>query len=567
MQKISNISFKGIEQKHPPKNNGNISNQMGKELGVQALPVGDRSLAINPSLPSDFLNDGDILRYKKVQNDWAVRLAKRLNIPVENVLARLPEIEPGDTKTMLKTGRLGYFNPNINMAEINPIREMANLFGGDDSKIVHESTHGFFHNLRRAWAKLFTDAQLYLEAANVVLNKMYQGENGLIIKELTLEIIDGKQVLVPDVMDAPILSKEERGALVNTINTLKLEHLDTSICKLNDAGRAFVRETLIPQLNVYSKQISNVTENKEDKICEKMTNYIDAFFERRNLLVDNLIAPSMHDLEKNLSTPLSETEKNMARNSLYGLLSTQEGNFMQQSDQSGVLDNSAKSYFMSFEELLARNEESIYRFANIKQKIIDIEAKGLKPSGAILQEQKIVESNLSLLKLVKELDKIDKQIIGAEKSPEKLAELEEIKHQAIELNSNANIEKFENYVDDSEILKGNVNSQEDYLRLIEEKIPPELKEEFEKYSSDSKKLDSLLQSFNKLSSPENLLTETPENMNLKTQFETIMQKIKKIAPECDLIGIPKQFYNSEEEFLRVNEKIFECTKKWARRLL
>ena len=35
MQKISSISFKGIEQKQISENNVNVSNPIGKELGVQ----------------------------------------------------------------------------------------------------------------------------------------------------------------------------------------------------------------------------------------------------------------------------------------------------------------------------------------------------------------------------------------------------------------------------------------------------------------------------------------------------------------------------------------------------
>ena len=54
MQKISSISFKGIEQKQVPENKVSVSNPIGKELGVQALPICDKSLAIT-SLPSDFL--------------------------------------------------------------------------------------------------------------------------------------------------------------------------------------------------------------------------------------------------------------------------------------------------------------------------------------------------------------------------------------------------------------------------------------------------------------------------------------------------------------------------------
>src|SRR5574344_738046 len=384
MQKISNISFKGIEQKQVPENNVNVSNPIGKELGVQALPVGDKSLAINPSLPSDFLGEADFARYKKVQKEWAESMSKRLGVPVENILARLPEIKPGDVKTMLECFNSGEFSYANNTVNINPIREIANLAGGEDATIVHESTHGYFYNIRRAYARQLPPEQLYQELANIVATKMLQGEHGPILKCFQSSTVNGQVVWTPELMNAPLLSAKERTALLNTLNSLQVEHIDPNTAKLNDAGKAFVKENLWPHLTDYSKHIITEPEKKDEKICKKMVDYIDSFFTRRNLLINNLVSPECIDLEKNIQTPLTETERNMARNSLDGLLSTQEGNFAKMQDSLGILDNSSKSYFTSSEEIIARKEENIYRLGKVNQKIKDIEAKGVKPAENLL---------------------------------------------------------------------------------------------------------------------------------------------------------------------------------------
>lgn|GEM_PF-6488643 len=562
----NNIYFKGIEQ--IPNNNQITSpaNPIRIELGEKALPVCDKSLAIKPIIPSELINESDITRYKAVQKNWAESLSQKAGIPVKNIMSRLPEVKPGDAKAMTMMSRLGQFEAIRNIIEINPIREMANLFGGDESKIIHELTHGFFHNVRRAYAKQIPLEQLWGEAANIVGTRMLQGEHGLIIKEFKTNIVDGQTILTPELMIVPSLSAKERTATLNTLNSLQLAHIDPNTAKLNDAGIGFIRETLLPHLTDYSQQVLAKSEEKNNKICEKMVNYIDSFFTRRNLLIGILTSPANADLEENLQTPLTEIEQNMARNSFNGLLSTQEGNYIIQQDSLGISANSAKSYFMSYEELVAREEESIYRLEKVNKKITGIESKGLKPSEKLIQERNIAETNLKLLNLTRELDNLEKQIIGSEKNPEKLIEISKVKQDMIAISEDmAKFNGIYEYINLNE-LKFDVKTEEDFIKIVEEKVPSELRKDCAEFFDKSRKIGLLISKLNELDSPEKLLADTPENSTLKSQFDNLMTKIREISPECDVLGIPKQFFRREAEFLKTNEKVIQCVQKWAKRI-
>ncbi|MEI8128857.1 MAG: hypothetical protein WCG95_04485 [bacterium] len=567
MQKISSISFKGIEQNQTPKNNVNISNPIEKELGVQALPVGDKSLAINPSLPSDLLGEADLVRYKNIQSEWAQSMSKRLGVPVENILARLPEAKTGDVKTMLATSHLGQFKSSKNTIEINPIRELVNLAGGDDAKIVHESTHGFYHNLRRAYARQLPPEQLYQELANIVVTRMRQGEHGQIINSFQSSNVNGQTVWTPKLMTAPSLSAQERTVLLNTLNFLQVEHLDLNTAKLNDAGKTFVKENLLPYLTDYSKHVIAEPEKKDEKICKKMVDYLDSFFTRRNLLIAHLTSPEWIDVEKNIQTPLTQTEQNMARNSLDGLLSTQEGNYITQQDSLGISDNSLKSYFTSYEEIIARKEENIHRLGKVNQKIKDIKAKGVTPSANLLLEKQTAETNLKLLSLTRELDAVEKQIIGSEINPEKILEIGRIKQEMKSLvDANKKIKDISKYIDFNEV-KRNVKTEEDFVRMVEGKVPTELKKDCASFVETLKKLELLNQQINQLDSPEKLLADTAENITLRSQFDNLMAKIRELSIKCDLIGMPRQFFNSDADCMKVNEQAIQCLQKWAKQIL
>lgn len=192
MVEISGISFKGIGQNQAPVGAENTPTPEFKELGVQALPPGDKSLAINPSLPSDFLGDADLERYKKIQVELAESLSKRWCIPVENLLARIPEIEIGDKIEMVDNRpAVAEFAHKSNRCRINPVREIADFNSGDGPKIVHESVHGIEHNLKQAYVQQMSLPQLYQESANTVAKKMLQGEHGLIINGLQASNVNG----------------------------------------------------------------------------------------------------------------------------------------------------------------------------------------------------------------------------------------------------------------------------------------------------------------------------------------------------------------------------------------
>lgn len=568
MRIISNISFKGIIQESPNKIGTVAQEQPLQELGEAPLPSCDKSLAINPSLPSERLGEADLARFKRVQTEWAGMIAKNLEIPVENVLARLPEVRLVDAKKMLTGSVLAAFRPDQNIIEIADVRELANAYGKDEVVIIHESTHGFFHNVRRAWAKSLAPEQLYQATTGIVFAKMLQGEHDPVLQSFEVNNVDGNITYTPVIMNPPLLSKEERVALTNTINSLQAEHIDQKAAKLNEAGKKFIQETLLPQLKDYPKHTIAEPDKVDDVILEKMTDYINALFTRKNLLLGHLIAPDVPDLEKNLQTPLTEVEQIMAKGSLIGLLSTHEGNIAHTKDSMGFFHGALKAYFMSHEELTAREEENAYRLEIVRPKIRDIEARNLTPEATLLQEQRVAENNIKLIHLVRELDAVEKQIVGADKSAEKMTELNRLKQElgiCGEEHHKLNSSIFP-YIDPNKI-KFLVKTEEEYIRFIEESVPPELKPTCTTFFDMSKKLAILLEKLNELSPPEKLLAETPENTALKAQFDTLMQRIRTLVPECDLSSIPKQFYSSTEDFLKVNGKVIACCEKWAKILL
>lgn len=129
-------------------------------------------------------------------------------------------------------------------------------------------------------------------------------------------------------MEVPPLSAKERELIFQVVKDQYLEPASgPNSAKLNDAGKEFVRKTLLPQLDEYSKSFNGISK-AEDKACNNIIDYINSLFARKDLLISNLTASEYADLEKNLKIPLSNSEKIMTENSIEGFLSTQEGNVL-----------------------------------------------------------------------------------------------------------------------------------------------------------------------------------------------------------------------------------------------
>lgn len=526
MLKISSISFKGIDKKQPVSIDTSSVDSNYRELGEGALPVGNRSLTVNPAPPSDFLDETDLEKYRNVQREWAGSVAKKFGIPLDNVLVRLPEIRLGDARQMINmnTHTFAEFSQFENVVNVIPVREIANLHGGADVKVVHESLHGFLHNLRRAWAKRFTIAQLYEGVTNMVANKMLKGEHGLIIKGFPNGFIDDPNIeFKREVMYAPTLSKEERKELVRTIYSLQPEHLDTKKLKLTEAGRDFVRTTLLPKLTVYSQCVADPS---EDKRLKGLTDYMEAIFPRRDLLFCGLGSPYRRDLERSIQTPLTKVEEELVSMTLDSLLACEEETYISQFDSSGLhmlYDTSVKAYFMSYEEIVARCEENLYRRAKVQEKIAGAIGKGLIPGANLLEEQRVVANNLTLLNQARLLGIAEEQMIAADKDPQKMREINSVR------------DKITQYMEGSK-----------KMRLSE--------------------MWGLIDEMNNLDSPEKLLAETPENAKLTRDYYTILKTIRALATECDLMSIPEQFFSSKEDFIRAGKKNEECIAGCFRRL-
>lgn len=569
MQKISNISFKGIEQK-PLDTAPSVSVPIEThELGEKALPIGDKSLAIDPVLPNEFLGEADLKRYKKVQLAWAESFSKRTGISVENILARLPEVQFGDAKSMLQSQAIGQFDDNQNVIEITPIKEWANVFGGDESKIVHETTHGYFHNLRRAFAHSLNDEQQYVEAASAVVNKVLHGENDPVIHVFDNVNVNGQDILMPQFIKPPRLSKPEREAFVDTLNLLRNEHFNPDTGKLNEYGIKHIKETLIPRLTTYSHHFADEPAKQEEAMLDKMVSYTDSFYTRRNFLLNIIKWQNTPDLDGNFEKALTDKEKVYAKNTLNGLLSTQEGNYLRSLDPNGFMDSFSKAYFMSFEERRAREEESIFRHQNINKEIAKREKQGLRPLASQLKEQQVVKNNLKFLYLTQKLETIEKELASAKKSPEKIAELNNSLTELRELmtSNSSKLEKINGYINPEELAKIDLSNEEEFLKFIDRSVPVGLKDEAVEYINISRKIGTLVQQQNQLGKVENLLAETPENTALKSQFDAIMTKMKGLAKDCDLMGIPRQFYGSDKDLLEAVSEMSKLYLKWVRRIL
>lgn len=570
MQKISNISFKGIEQK-PLDTTPSVSVPIEtQELGEKALPMGDKSLAIDPVLPNEFLGEADLKRYKKVQLAWAESLSKRTGIPIENILARLPEVQFGDAKSMLQLRALGCFAGYNNNLSIIPIKELANSLGSDESKVVHESVHGYFYNLLRAHTHGLNEEQINGIAAKAVFDKILKGEQEPIIQDFQTINTNGQDVSMPVFSTSPALSKKEIEAFEDNICLLKMEHFHPESGQLNDQGASLIREKLIPKLTQYSKYFEGTPSEKENSMVKSMVDYTNSFFNRRNFL-RNIITKSDSDidLEVNIGKKLTEKEIAYVESVMNGLLSTSEGNFLRsisaQMDPNDILGISSKSYFLSFEEMFARKEESIYRHQKINREIAQRTKQGLKPLEAQLKEQRTVKSNLRLLHLAQKLDTVEKEMVLADKKPELM--IQRHKHmqefEVLHAKIREKTERLRSYINQEELSK--LTTEQDLANYIEKKFPVELRIDATELFRENAKLFILGQTKPKFL-VEDLLAQIPENIKIVTQRKALMDEIRQFAPKCDLLGIPKEFYSSKEEFVKALVEVQKLVEKWGQRI-
>lgn len=481
---------------------------------------------------TEFINDADIARYYKVQKQWAQSLADRIGIPVEQIMARLPKIKTFGAEEALKMSFLAGFDPNENVIKANPIKELLNAHGGGDEPLIaHENMHAYYHNLRRAYAAQIPQEQLYQECGNIVLQRMLNGEHSQIIKGVIQKEVNGKPIISLEMMHVPFLSQAERQAVINAICSLQASHIDCNTAQLNSDGRKFIEETLIPHLHDYSKTFDGKPEEVTKKASKQMLDYINSFFARRNFLFGTLKSPGTVDLPGNLETLLSEKEINMARNSLNEFLPLQEKTLYFTTAKE-VGPQAPKEYFMSLEETIAREEENIFRHNKVNQQIEAHRKNGFNPPESLLKEQQTAETNLRILSLTSQLKKVEEQMASAPKEPAKVSRFFKVKQGKEE--------------------------------TFEEK-PASFEQQVFKPHPMKRKHKKLRHKYNKLSKPENILADTPENNELRKQSHAIITEIKKLARGSD-IDMPPSFV------MRKDYKDFSARKsgqifaKWARRL-
>lgn len=529
MQKISSISFRGIKQSQKSKNNANIASPIEKERGTEALPVCGKSLAVKPLPSKKFLDETDLVRYKKVQEEWAKSFSQRYNVPFENVIARLPEIkiltvdkDKRHLKDNIESFVLGGFSFNDDTIEINPVRKITNLYGGDEGRIVHETVHGYFHHLRRDYIEHFTETERNKIVSAIINEKMLDGEMGYTLR------INENNPEATKVIEIPILSTKERKALVNFITTLNgKEYLDQKLWRLNEKGKKLLKEKLLPKLTDYSKTFSPTTEVGDDRLCEKIEEYIDATFCRRGLIVGEF---KIGKPRENLL--LTKIEQEMASESIEQLPELFEGSYLASNSK---LPGYIEAYFMSTEELLARKESSIFRLERVNQKIKDMEAKGIKPSKILLKEQKIQQSNIRLIELVEAISVIEKQMIASEKQTEIIKKIN------TKRNRGAKKLKVKNADELSEFLK----TKKGWTKIVA-----------------NKKVEILWGTVR----PERLLTDTNRNGDLKEIFEDLIKQIKAISVKSDLTAIPKRFtkLNLKRIMRKIKDRVIFAY--WRKRL-
>lgn len=579
MHGINGVSPTGIESKLQQKVDGSspVSNPINTapspvDTALSAdmrggVPLCDKSLAVNPTLSSEYLlNEKDLKRYNgPVRRKIAEIISEEQGVPVEHIMARLPEVKFGDAEAMLKVNEMG--NSFLNFIQINPMRKMTGLCGGGDSHAAHEFSHTYNKNNVIAYVKELELSQndiINISLKNVI-EKMRNGEHYPIIKEYHVEKDSkGNLIYIFKKMDPPPLNANERNSLIDVLKLLKEEHIDITPdqIKLNDAGRAFVKEALFPQLEEYKKLFSGSPEKVEEKMLKKIGDYIDTLHIRKSFIYECL-NPECCSLEESLKTPLEGLEPKAAEKYIANILSLEEGN---------NLNSSIEQYFMLNDEIIARRRQTVFRQRDLDQKMADIRNLGLEPGETLLKEQQTLKNNLKLLELTEELADIEEQIISAPKNPEKLKEIIKMKEELEAIYKNPEFTEIQKYINE---LNEDINTylfssttNKEFSERLKANLPKELEKDLDTFMKHKIKTIELNLKITELNTPRNLLSDVVENNTLKTQFDGILGEIRKISKKCDLAGIPESFFASKEEFKNAIKKtshvIAQCKKLLAK---
>lgn len=560
--KIEGSSKKKITQSSP------VSTPIATK-NIDTLPAGNAALALKPIEPSDFFNEKDLARYKIIQRQFAQDMTNTANIPIENVLARIPNVGLGDAKEMTNKSQLGVFTSSTNVISLNPIKELfyTENFFADEATVVHETTHAYLHNLRRAYANTKPRKELWDSVMHIIMQKALLGERNIIMKGNKVEEINGQQVKTTSQMRPPVLSAKERLAFVKVFGSINDNHLDKKEFKLNEEGTLLIKEKFLPELDEYYKGLGSSSKKTQSAVLTGMTDYANALLYRGLVLFEDMTSQNRIDLPDNIKTPLTKEEIAMAEESIEGLIYTKEGNYARETDKYGLIQQSRKDYFTSYEEQLARKNENKYRKMRLNDKIEKINSMGLKPTEKHVKEMQTVENNLRLIDLISDYKDIEQKIISAQHDPKKLHKYYEF---ASILKREFKSSGYKKFTEKMKNISLELNQDPSYINKTKEEkqliIKKLLTRRENKYFEMISGPNNVFTKINQVDIPEKFLADTDENTALKTEFQTILSEIKNLVKSCDLTGIPMSFYESDAVYENLHKSASESMIKWAKRL-
>jgi len=523
---------------------------------------------------SYLLDNKDLNKLNNFQTQWAKTIT--INSSEETINpVRLSPIKFADASGICQRGRAAEFCSTSNSIYLNPIKEILEICGGAEQVSIHESVHSYFYNLIRAAA--YQDPQLLIgQTCKIISDRMLKGERDYILAGVKAIRINGEDDIAELTTLSPPLSKNDRIILTNfysnlTENETYKDKFDFP--RLNKKGSRILYDSVIPQMEGYNQYLEMKgikPANIKGIACKNLKEYINAMFYRRDKILANMFAQGTSfgldkvDFQKNINTPLTETEKIIALDSIDGALSTIEGNYFQQAT-AGISDTSQMAYLVSYEERVARQNEISYKLHITNKRLSD---KGI--SGAerkLLNSKKSkLENDAKLLNYLAEYINIEQEIISAPKDYKKMVAIQNTAQKGIsEYNPyfNGKLDKlmqkygvpqdpFINCQTDEEIEK--------VKDFVKSHLPEEHKHLVDDAISDKfvKELEAVEESL----SPRLHLQDTPENSSLLENFDGLTAKIKKLAKGSDITGMPKMFFENETDYKAYIEKYDKVFIKW-----
>ncbi len=475
---------------------------------------------------------------------------------------------------MLQAGHTAYFDSGSNAVTLSPIKELVKTYGGKERITTHETLHSYLHNLRRAFAHQDPNF-MFGQTNNAVFGKVLTGENGYILSGLKDVEINGQKAFVYDHITVPQFSKKERESIFNFICKTSQEDISPDkfgYTKLSKKGQKSLFESVVPQMEDYKKYLELRSEKPKKinaKIYSKVKNYINAMLFRRDFLWGSIANPSLPDIKQNIATPLTDIEKNIAVNSLNGLLSTHEGNIIQQ-QLKGLSGMANKTYLLSYEEKMAREEENISALREINKKL---DISNLPESEKLtLNNKKIrLQKDAKLLNLLGEYTNLEQEIISAPKDPKKLARTYKVAKKALPEEVEIFFKALKKYsVNTAEFLE--CKTQEDVLRIssdAKKKLPSKLHKLFDDFAS-GKFNEIILKGGNnaeKTLSPTASLLSTPENINLIKKYRSLLKNLRELAKDSEIHGLPRFLFKSDKDYAVYMNKYIQVITKWANKIL